>query len=189
MAKGTTGLKVDGATGQRPSDVLDWQALEEAARPTTAEMDEAAERPGFRFRHRLQARFSDCDPMRHVNHAVYLTFCEQARFAYWRRLAGVAHDATRSFIIVRSECDYRSPAFPGEWLDVWLRVDSIGRSSFPMSYEIVSGEDKRLVASARTVQVMFDYEANKPFPVPDWLVAALEEFEGRPLRSSPTPAP
>jgi YbgC/YbaW family acyl-CoA thioester hydrolase len=183
MAKGTTGLKAEEAKG-RADDALDWQALEDAAKPTIAETPEPAHRDGFRFRHRLQVRFSDCDPMRHANHAVYLTFCEQARFAYWRRLAGVAAHETRSFIIVRSECDYRSSALPGEGLDVWLRVDSIGRSSFAMCYEIVSCEDDRLVASARTVQVMFDYAANKPFPVPDWLAAALEAFEGHSLRRS-----
>ncbi|MGE5361540.1 MAG: acyl-CoA thioesterase [Bacteroidales bacterium] len=164
---------------------MKWEEVEDV-RPdqvgAIGQADERDERSGFRFRHRLQVRFSDCDPMRHANHAVYLTFCEQARFAYWRRLANVADHATRSFIIVRSEVDYRSPALPGEWLDIWLRVDSIGRSSFPMSYEIVSGEDGRLVASARTVQVMFDYGENKPFPVPQWLIGALEQFEDRPLR-------
>ncbi len=170
-----TAWKTDVANGEEDTG-LNWAEMESAA------AGETAEREGFRFRHRLQVRFSDCDPMRHVNHAVYLTFCEQARFAYWRRLAGVAAHETRSFIIVRSECDYRSPALPGESLDVWLRVESIGRSSFVMSYEIVSGEDDRLVASARTVQVMFDYAANTPVPVPDWLVSALEAFEGRRLR-------
>ncbi|MEO6212595.1 MAG: thioesterase family protein, partial [Vicinamibacterales bacterium] len=38
------------------------------------------------FSHRLEVRFRDCDPMGHVNHAVYLTYLEQARFAHWRSL-------------------------------------------------------------------------------------------------------
>jgi acyl-CoA thioester hydrolase len=164
---------------------FNWDGFRDVRPGPEACLEEATpaeERDGYRFKHRLQVRFRDCDPMRHVNHAVYLTFCEQARFAYWRRLVGVVEHAVRSFIIARAECDYKSPALPGEWLDVWLRVDSIGRTSFPMSYQIVSGEDGRLIATARTVQVMFDYTANKPFPVSDELVSVLGRFEGRALR-------
>ena len=145
---------------------------------------ERADRDGFRFCHRLQVRFRDCDPMRHANNAVYFTYFEQARFAYWREVVRVPHSDERSFILARAECDYKSAALPGEWLNVWVRAASIGRSSFAFQYEIVSGEDNRLVAAARSVQVMFDYVANRPFPVPGELAATLEEFEGRTLRAA-----
>ena len=36
--------------------------------------------------HRIDDRFRDCDPMGHVNNAVYFTFLEQARFHHWRSL-------------------------------------------------------------------------------------------------------
>ncbi len=141
-------------------------------------------REGFRFGRRVQVRFRDCDPMRHVNNAVYFTYLEQARFGYWRQVIGVPHFDERSFILARAECDYRSPALPGEWLDVWIRTASIGRSSFVFEYDIVSAEAGRLVATARSVQVMFDYTGNRPVAVPDDVVDALERFEGKSLRSS-----
>ena len=141
-----------------------------------------AERNGFRFVHRLQVRFRDGDPMRHANNAVYFTYLEQARFAYWGELIPDPHSPTRSFILARAECDYKSAAMPGEWLEVWIRTASIGRSSFTFEYEIAAA-DGRLVAAARSVQVMFDYVANKPLPVPEDLVATLERFEGRALRA------
>ncbi len=139
-------------------------------------------RDGFRFCHSVQVRFRDCDPMRHVNNAVYFTYLEQARFAYWREVMNMPHDDERSFILARAECDYKSPALPGESLDVWIRAASIGRSSFVFEYEIASGDDGRLVAVARSVQVMFDYTANRSIPVTAELVATLEGFEGRTLR-------
>lgn len=135
----------------------------------------------FRLRHRLQVRFRDCDPMRHANNAVYYTYMEQGRFAYWQTVAKVAVTEERSFIIARTECDYRSPALPGELIDIWLRTASIGRSSFTIEYEMVSAADGRLIATARSVQVMYDYSANRPVPVPDDLAAKLEDFEGRTL--------
>ena len=38
------------------------------------------------FTHRVEVRFRDCDPLGHVNNAVYLTYLEQARLMQWRRL-------------------------------------------------------------------------------------------------------
>ena len=38
--------------------------------------------------HRLEVRFRDCDPMGHVNNAVYLTYLEQTRLMHWRSLWG-----------------------------------------------------------------------------------------------------
>lgn len=138
----------------------------------------------FHLRHRVQVRFRDCDPMGHANNAAYFTYIEQARFAYWREVINVPHDATRSFIIAHAECDYRSPALPGEWLDVWIRTASIGRSSFALEYEILSADDGRAIAVARTVQVMFDYANTRSIAVPDDLVAKLEAFEGARLRGA-----
>ncbi len=144
--------------------------------------EQAKERAGFRFCHSLQVRFRDCDPMRHANNAVYFTYLEQARFAYWREVIRVAHSNERSFILARAECDYKSAALPGEWLDIWISTASIGRSSFSFQYEIVSGDDGRLIATARSVQVMYDYVENRSIPVPQELAARLEEYEGRGLR-------
>jgi acyl-CoA thioester hydrolase len=121
------------------------------------------------FTHRLDVRFRDCDAMGHVNNAVYLTYMEQARFKHWRALWRYAQDRfpDPGIILARAEVDYRSPARLGETLDVKLSVASIGRTSFHYEYEIVSAEDGRLIASAKTVQVVYDYRKQAPIPVPD----------------------
>ena len=139
---------------------------------------------GFRFRHQLQVRFRDCDPMRHANNAVYFTYLEQARFAYWREVVGSDDGEARSFILARAECDYRSPAMPGESLEIRIKASGVGRSSFRFDYQVVAAGDGREIARARTVQVMFDYDAQRPVPVPDDLVDLLEKFEGRALRET-----
>ena len=38
--------------------------------------------------YRLTVRFSDCDPLGHVNNAVYSTYIEQARIVLWRKQLG-----------------------------------------------------------------------------------------------------
>jgi acyl-CoA thioester hydrolase len=125
------------------------------------------------FEHELEVRFRDCDGLGHVNNAVYLTYLEQARFAFWQRLTGVS-GIPRSFIVARVECDYRAQATAGDRLVVRLRVTAVGKSSFTFEYEIVNARTREVVATARTVQVMYDYQAGRSIPVPDDIRARLE---------------
>jgi acyl-CoA thioester hydrolase len=120
------------------------------------------------YTHRVEVRFADCDPLGHVNHAVYLTYLEQARFGLWRRLWGFSGETARTaaggagLILARAECDYRIPATYGDTLDVKLGLASIGRTSFTYEYEIVDIQSARVMASARTVMVFYDYAAAQP---------------------------
>jgi acyl-CoA thioester hydrolase len=134
------------------------------------------------FRHRLIVRFRDCDPLGHVNHAVYLTYLEQARFMLWRAQLdfvvpsiGGARQATSKpgFILARAEVDYRAQARYGDELEVRLNLDGIGRTSFTYAYDLVDVATDRQVAAARTVLVLFDYDAQKPVPIDADLRARL----------------
>ncbi len=133
----------------------------------------------FRFVKPVEVRFRDCDPMGHVNNAVYLTYFENARFAYWREVVGTSGLTDPTFILARLECDFRAAATMGDLLDVRIRVDSVGRSSFVFAYQIVQQRDGSLVAEARSVQVMYDYSQGRSIPVPDHVRAAFEAFEGQ----------
>ena len=125
------------------------------------------------FEHELEVRFRDCDSFGHVNNAVYLTYLEQARFAYWQRLSG-QFGTVRNIILARVECEYRKPAVAGDRLVVRLRVTTIGNSSFTLEYEIVNAKTRELVAQARSVQVTYDYVAGRSVPIPDDMRARLE---------------
>jgi acyl-CoA thioester hydrolase len=128
------------------------------------------------FRHRLTARFRDCDPLGHANNAVYLTYLEQARFSHWRELWGFGSaqlpDDSPGVILARAEIDYRAPVKYGDRLEVRIGLAAIGKTSFTYDYEIVD-EANRVVATAKTVQVMYDYRASKPVPIPDTIRARL----------------
>jgi acyl-CoA thioester hydrolase len=133
------------------------------------------------FRHRITARFSDCDPLGHVNNAVYLTYLEQTRLLLWREQYGFTSrhpkDGKRGegFILARAEIDFRSQAFDTDTLEVRLSLASIGRSSATYEYEIVHVDTDRLVAAAKTVQVWFDYDANRPVVIDERLRAILAQ--------------
>ena len=135
--------------------------------------------PAFRFHHRLQVRFRDCDMLGHVNNAVYFTYMEEARWAYWRELSGDAQGRV-PLILARTECDFIRPVLAGERLDIWLGTTRIGRTSFAIDCEILD-ERGGAVAKGKAVLVTYDYATAKPVPVPDWCRARIEEYEGRNL--------
>ena len=154
-----------------------------------------SERPGppagpFRYRCRIEVRFSDTDAMGHVNNAVFLTYMEVARAGYYRTVTGStfgigAETHDRSFILAEARVTYASPLRFGEPLACECRVGWAGRSSFSMEYRL-SAEDspfgrERLIAYGESVQVMYDYGAGRVVHLPGDLLAMLEAYEGRPL--------
>ena len=129
------------------------------------------------LRHRLVVRFNDCDPLGHVNNAVYLTYLEQARIILWRRQieltwsrrAAQGLPRGEGFILARAEIDFRAQAHEGDELEVCLSLGKFGRTSATYDYEITQTSDGTLVVSAKTVQVWFDYERSVPVPLTDEL--------------------
>jgi acyl-CoA thioester hydrolase len=122
---------------------------------------------GFRFVFPIEVRFRDIDAIGHVNNAVFLTYLESARIAYWLELTGRDGLAGMDMILARVEIDYRSPAGYREQLDVGARIASLRRSSFTMEQRIVERTSQRLVAEARNVCVHYDYRAGRSQPIPD----------------------
>ena len=132
------------------------------------------QRPAPLIRHRLSVRFRDCDPLGHVNNAVYLTYLEQSRFTLWRKqlnfVAKPAADGGRrgaGFILARAEIDFKAQVRYGDELEVRVWLDGFGTSSFKYVYEVVDAQTDRVVASAKSVQVWFDYDTNQPLAIPD----------------------
>jgi acyl-CoA thioester hydrolase len=145
----------------------------------------------YHYAKKIEVQFRDCDPLGHVNNAVYITYFEIARFAYCRdALKFTPEDAvgSSSFIMARVECNFRSQARLGDWLDVRIRVSGISRSSFTFDYEVVEASDGRVVADGKSVQVTFDYRAQRSIPVPEDFRAKVESFEQTTF-VRPTPAP
>ena len=129
----------------------------------------------FRLAVPIQIRFRDTDAMRHVNNAVYLSYLEVARAAYWRRVFDLQSYDQVDFILARTEIDFIAPVFVGDACEVWLRVNAIGRKSFRFAYEVHAGG--RLAARAESVQVMYDYATDTTKPMTEAQRATILAFE------------
>lgn len=98
----------------------------------------------------VRVRFSECDPLGHVNNAVYLNYLEQVAIDHaaalgWTSTA-LIHAASALFVARRHEIDYFQPAFEGDLLRVrtWA-TDMRGARGYRV-YDIsrVSPEEDRI---------------------------------------------
>ena len=135
--------------------------------------------PGYALAVPLEVRFRDVDSMRHVNNAVFFTYFENARIRYWSAVPGIGSRREIDYILARAECDFRSPATMDDVLACHIRVASFGRTSFAFDYLVRDERGGRTVATGRSVQVMYDYDAHKPKPLPADFKEAIRRFEGR----------
>lgn len=156
-----------------PTPIADHRTL---ISPLLAEV--AAE---FRTYADVEPRFRDTDAMGHVNNAVYVTYLEVARQSYWQRMTASNDYGNVPFVVARIELDLRSPLLVREIVRIFLRTNWISRSSFEMAYALHERSGGRLIASARTVLVTYDYTRDASMPVPDWVRQGIEKMEGGPL--------
>ncbi|HET9323912.1 MAG TPA: thioesterase family protein [Gaiellaceae bacterium] len=125
---------------------------------------------GYPFVYRDTVRFRDLDALGHVNNAVFLTYMESARFAWFRSL-GAGDAPYERLILARVEVDFRSPVAIGDELEVGVRPSRLGRKSFELEYEVRA--DGRIAAEGKSVLVGYDYERGASVEIPsewrEWL--------------------
>jgi acyl-CoA thioester hydrolase len=110
-----------------------------------------------------------------VNNAVYFTYLEVARTRFFMELLGARRPEELAVIVAEATCSFKAPAYFGERLTVGLGISRFGGKSFDMAYEISAG-DGRLVATAKTVMVAYDYGRQQTIPISDDLRAKLERY-------------
>ncbi|MBI4249432.1 MAG: thioesterase family protein, partial [Elusimicrobia bacterium] len=84
-----------------------------------------------------------------------------------------------SFILARVEIDYRSPALLTDDLAVYIRTKELGGAKFASEYLILEEKTQRVVATAETVQVCYDYQRKTVTRLSPDLRAKIETLEGR----------
>ncbi len=138
--------------------------------------------PGWRFYYPVEVRFRDIDMFGHVNNAVYLTYMESARVAYYTAVTGLTEPRGFGMTVAGAKIDFIKPAFFGQSLRVYTRTGRIGNKSWTLEHELRDAETGQLMASGYTVNVHYDYKSGQSQPIPPNIVEMLEQFEGRPLK-------
>lgn len=126
----------------------------------------------------IKVRFRDLDALQHVNNAVYLSYLEEARVEYLRKVLGQSKPGDYAVVVARVEIDYRSAATMDDELVVGTRVSKLGGASFEMDYKIAEKKSGRLIAQAKTVLVGYDHKEKKVSKLPEAFVEKVRDYDG-----------
>ncbi len=134
------------------------------------------------YKHKLNitVRFSDLDAMGHVNNATFLTFLEEARFAYFRAVIKRDRDYLKfEAIIARIEIDYKNQICLNDKVVVFTRCPRIGIKSADIENLIVVKKEteNKIAAFALSKLVTFDYKRDVSIPINDYVRKALVDYE------------
>ncbi|WP_448578939.1 acyl-CoA thioesterase [Thermaurantiacus sp.] len=149
-------------------------------------------RSDFRFAFRRRVRYAEVDAQAVVYFARYLEWADVGVVEYWRA-AGIFDRAGLTggdieFHVVRAEIDYKAPMMLDEEVDICVAATRIGRTSADFLCELhglAHGEGTEdLRARIFQVQVHVAEARGAPAPVPQWIVRAFEDYEGRPLKEA-----
>jgi acyl-CoA thioester hydrolase len=112
---------------------------------------------------RIRIRWRDVDAYQHVNNAVYLTYLEECRDAWVRKVMGRSFD----FVIVRVAIDYREElALDDVEVTVTCACSGYGRSSIRTAEQVLA-RDGRVSAEAESVIVAHDPDRRSARPLTD----------------------
>jgi len=115
---------------------------------------------GAVFEHPVDVRWRDVDSLDHVNHAVFLTYLEEGRDAFYTATFG----ADPVYVVARLEIDLRAEVrYPDRRVTVRIEVERLGTTSLT-THETVLTPSGEVAAEARVVTVRWDADQHKPVP-------------------------
>jgi acyl-CoA thioester hydrolase len=110
------------------------------------------------FEHQVSLRWRDVDGLGHVNHAVFLTYLEEGRDAFYVHALG----RDPHYVVARVEIDLRAEVrYADRQLRVCIEVERVGTTSLTTRETVLTAADVT-AAEARVVTVLWDASARRP---------------------------
>lgn len=116
----------------------------------------------------------DIDALGHVNNVTYLRYVQDVATAHWNHLAPAEIKLQCSWVVLRHEIDYLSPALAG---DVLIAATWVGKTEGVRSIRYVELKNKKtgkLIAKACTVWCMLDSITLKPKRINETIISLLQ---------------
>jgi acyl-CoA thioester hydrolase len=131
----------------------------------------------LRFRVTLATRWSDEDNQNVLNNAVYMTLLEEARYAYFSRLA-LLDERHFPFLLAHTNIAFLAPGRAGAAIEVEMATVHLGKSSFTQAYRLRDVERGVVVCEAEARLVAWDAARNAKRDMPREFRARIAEAEG-----------
>jgi acyl-CoA thioester hydrolase len=127
----------------------------------------------------IPVAWAEMDYFRHVNHAVFFRYMEDARIAYLERIGFREVNDARPVgpILASAQARFRRPVEYPDTLAVGARVREVAEDRFTMEYRVVSRKLGDVAAEGESVLVSYDYTAARKTPLPAQVRDAIRRLE------------
>jgi acyl-CoA thioester hydrolase len=147
-------------------------------------------RPPFRYAAYTRVGFSDTDAQGVVYYGRYLPYFDLARTEYHRHLGRVSTRG-HQFVMRAAAVEYHAPARFDDLLEVFVRVQRIGRTSVTFDHAAYRLDETRgagggddddddddiLMVTAQQTLVLVELETRRPVPIPDAYRELVSDFD------------
>lgn len=113
----------------------------------------------------IRVRFADTDAQGVVYNGTYFTYLEVARVEFFKKIGFIKEknfEAGYEPFVVENGCRYRNPAFFDDILDIYVKVERVGRSSVIFHYVIFNRQTDKIIVCAYTAVVFVDPKTKTP---------------------------
>lgn len=120
------------------------------------------------IRVRVHRRFSDLDPLGHVNNVVFHDYLQEARVSMLQDLSNVQGPGF-AHVVAQQDIKHLKPLLlhpDPVMVETW--IEHVGNSSYRVGYRVID-EHGDCAAEASTVMAVVDPDSGRPIRMPDEL--------------------
>ena len=118
-------------------------------------------------------RFSDLDPLGHVNNVVYHDYLQEARVVQMNDIGSIVNTEFAQ-IVVKQEIRHIKPlSYSREPIMIEVSLTSLTRATYSLAYRILD-ENGELVAEATSQLAVIDPTSGRPIRIPEVIAERLK---------------
>jgi acyl-CoA thioester hydrolase len=131
----------------------------------------------YKHREPIQIRFSDVDPLNHVNNSCLFQYYDIGRINYFEAVMGKLNWSEVVVVIVHLEADFKIPILKNDRIVVETRLEKFGNKSMSMQQRIVDVESGLIKSTCKTILSGFDKISSTSILIPEDFKQRFLAFE------------
>jgi acyl-CoA thioester hydrolase len=147
-------------------------------------MNNSLDLTSIQFNHSIdvQLRFNDADALGHINNAIYFSFYDLGKSAYFKAVMGrTVLPEEIDIVVVHAEVDFLAPVFLSDEIVVQTAVSTIGGKSLTLLQRIVDVPSQTVKCVCSTVMAGYDSATKRSKEISNIWREAISKFEGHPF--------
>lgn len=133
-----------------------------------------------KFKHSvsIQIRFSDIDPLNHVNNSIIAQYYDIGRVGYLQKVLGYDLEwSDVNVVIVNLNTNFFAPITIGDDIFVETKLIGFGNKSMRTFQQIIDKNSNVVKSTCETIMSGFDKTTNQSSTIPDEIKKAFLDFE------------